>query len=246
MNTKCKWCVLPFVLLISGTLHVGTVWPASAGQAQNVTATHVDSTATSRTPQASEEALLGTLPPEPREAGAAILREKDDDAKERLLRKLVVEANAPSGGNRVPPKARRFVVALVDAEQCLRNSKPCIALVSATLKHTPDPLLREALERWISSHPNANVAATALDGLFGVAGHELSQLLQLRIDVARSSGDSVALRTLGRAPERLGQNGWGVARLPSFFWDAPPVFSVAPASASLRIVAISDFGTGPE
>jgi tartrate-resistant acid phosphatase type 5 len=245
MSTKWKWCVSAlFVLLISGTVHAGKVRDGSAGQPQSVPATPVASTVASQTLQPSEEALLGTLPPELREAGAAILREKDDEAKEQLLWKLVAEANAPSGGYRVPPTARQFVIALVDAKQCPRNSQPCIGLISATLKHTRDPLLRQALERWISSHPDSEVAVTALDGLLDVASDELSQLLQRRVDLARSNGDSAGLRTLGRAQERLGSYGWGVARLPSFFWDAPPVFSVKPASAPIRVLAISDFGTG--
>lgn len=247
MNTKGKWCVLAFfVLLVLGTTVPALAQDARAGQAQSVTATPVASTAASQAPQPSEEALLGTLPPELRGTAAAFLREKDDEAKEQLLWKLVAEANGPSGGYRVPPKARQFVIALVDSKQCPRKSQPCIGLVSATLKDTPDALLRQALERWISSHPDSEVAVTALDELFEVKSNELAQLLERRIDLAKATGDSAALRTLGHAQERLGSYGWGVARLPSFFWDAPPVFSVKPASAPIRVLAISDFGTGPE
>jgi hypothetical protein len=247
MSTKWKWSVSAlFVVLISGTVQAGKVRDGSAGRAQSETPTPVASTVASQTPQPSEEALLGTLPPELRGTAAAILREKDDEAKEQLLWKLVEEANAPSGGYRVPPKVRQFVIALVDAKQCPRNSQPCIGLISATLKHTRDPLLQQALERWISSHPDSEVAVTALDGLLDVASDELSQLLQRRIDLAKASGDSAALRTLGRAQERLGSFGWGVATLPSFFWNAPPLFSVRPVSTSIRVLAISDFGTGPE
>ena len=247
MSTKWKSCFSALlVLLIFGTVHAGKVRDAGAGQAQSVTATPAASTITSQAPQPSEEALLGTLPPELRGTAEAFLREKDDEAKEQLLWKLVTEANGPSVGYRLPPKARRFVIALVDAKQCPRKSQACISLVSATLKETPDPLLREALERWISSYPDFEVAVTALDELFDVRSNELAQLLQRRIDLAKASGDSAALRTLGRAQERLGSFAWGVARLPSFFWDAPPVFSVKPASARIRVLAISDFGTGDE
>jgi len=246
MKTKLKSRVLPFVLLVSGTLHVGTVWSGGAGQAQSVTATQVQTSPASLAPQATEEALLTTLPPELREAGAAILREKDDDAKARLVRKLVEEANAPSGGNRVAPKVRQFLIALVDAKQCPRNSSQCIGLVAGTLKDTPDPVLRMALERWVSCHPDPDVAVTALNALLEVNGFELSQLLQQRVDLARASGAEGALRILGRAQERLGWSNRGLAILPSFFWDAPPVFSVAPASESIRVVAISDFGDGPD
>ena len=247
MNTKWKWCVSAlFVLLISDTVYVGKARDASAKQAQRVTAAHVASTVASQTPRPSEETLLGTLPPELRDAGAAILRENDDDAKEQLIWKLLREAGDPSGGYRVAPKVRQFVIALVDAKQCPRKSQPCISLVSATLKETPDPLLRQALERWISSYPDSEVAVTALDELFEVSSNELAQLLQRRIDLAKASGDSAALRTLGRAQERLGSFGWGVATLPSFFWNAPPLFSVRPVSTSIRVLAISDFGTGLE
>jgi len=247
MNTKWKWCVSAlFVLLISGTFHVGKVQDARAGQAQSVTATPAASTVASQTPQTSEDTLLGTLPPELREAGAAILREKDDEAREQLIWKLLREAGGPSGGYRVTPNVRQFVIALVDANKCSGKWQPCISRVSATLKETSDPLLRQALERWISSHPDPEVAATALDELFEVSSNELAQLLERRIDLAKASRDSSALRTLGRAQERLGSYKWGVARLPSFFWNAPPVFSVKPASAPIRVLAISDFGTGDE
>jgi tartrate-resistant acid phosphatase type 5 len=246
MKAKCKWCVLLSILLVSGTLHLGTAWPAGAGQTHGVPATQVASPVASQTPHAGDESLLGTLPPELREAGAAILRESDDDARNRLIRKLLQEAGGPSHGNRVAPKARQFLVALVDEEQCPHNSAPCIALVSATLRDTPDPVLRTALERWASSHRDPQVAVTALNALLEVDSRELSRLLQRRIDLAKATGDSAALRTLGRAQERLGWSEWGLATLPAFFWDAPPVFSVKPASASIRVLAISDFGAGPE
>jgi hypothetical protein len=220
--------------------------PAGAQQTQSVPTTQVASPVASQTPPPGDEALLGTLPPELRAAGAAILREKDDDAKARLVRKLVEEANAPSGGSRVPAKAREFLVALVDAKQCPRKSSQCINLFTATLKDTPDPALRVALERWVSSHPDPEVAVTALNALLDVNGFDLSGLLQERVDLARASGAEAALRTLGRAQERLGWSNRGYAILPSFFWDAPPVFSVAPASAAIRVVAFSDFGKGAE
>jgi hypothetical protein len=118
--------------------------------------------------------------------------------------------------------------------------------VSATLKETRDPLLRQALERWSSSHPDPEEAVEALNELLEVDTYDLSRLLQKRIDLAKENGDSPALRTLGRAQERLGSSGWGVVSLPSFFWNAPPVFSAKAASAPIRVLAISDFGTGDE
>jgi hypothetical protein len=234
---------------ILGLLVLGAAIPSNgehsgAAQAQGVAAAPQPAAVASPIPQLSEEALLATLPHELREAGAAILREKDDGSKEKLLRTLVAEANAPSGESRLPPKARRFVIALVDAGQCPGKSQPCISRISAALKETPDPLLRQALEGWISSHPDPEVAVLALNQLFEVNSFELARLLQMRIDLAKASGDSGAMRTLGRAQERLGWSDRGVATLPSFFWDAPPVFSVAPAS--IRVLAIGDFGKGPE
>jgi tartrate-resistant acid phosphatase type 5 len=245
MTTRWKRCVTAlFVLLISGRVHAGEGREASSGQAPGLTPTQVAGTPTSQVPQAREDALLGMLPPELREAGAAILREKNDDAREELIWKLLRAANGPSGGYGVGPKVRQFVIALVDANRCSGKWHPCISRVSATLKETHDPLLRQALERWLSSHPDPEVAVAALSELLEVDSYDLSRLLQKRVDLAKESGDSAALHTLGRAQERLGSSGWGVATLPSFFWDAPPVFSVKPASASIRVLAISDFGTG--
>jgi hypothetical protein len=156
------------------------------------------------------------------------------------------DAGGPAGGYHVTPVVRQFVIALVDANKCSGKWQPCVSRISATLKETPDPLLRQALERWAGSHPDADVAVAALNKLLEVDCYELSRLLLRRIDLAKENGESGALRALGRAQEQLGSYGWGVARLPSFFWDAPRVFSVKPEAARIRVLAISDFGTGDE
>jgi hypothetical protein len=233
-------------LLVLGATSSTNAQPAGATPAQGAAAKQPPAAVVSPLPQLSEEALLTTLPPELREVGATILREKDDEAREPLIWRLLRDAGGPSGGYRVTPVLRQFVIALVDANKCSGKWQPCVSRISATLKETPDPLLRQALERWASSHPDADVAVAALNELLEVDTYDLSRLLQKRIDLAKGNGESGVLRTLGRAQELLGSYGWGVARLPSFFWDAPPVFSVKPASAPIRVVAIGDFGTGDE
>src|SRR3972149_11341611 len=93
-----------FVLLISGTVYVDRVRLAGAGHAQPATATPVASTVASQTLKASDEALLGTLPPELREAGAAILREKDESLREQTIWRLMQAASGASGGDRGTPR----------------------------------------------------------------------------------------------------------------------------------------------
>jgi hypothetical protein len=233
-------------LLVLGATNSTNAQPAGAAPAQGAAAKQQPAAVVSPLPQLSEEALLASLPPELREVGATILREQEDDAREELIWKLLRAANGPTGGYGVAPKVREFVIALVDVNRCSGKWQPCVSRISATLKETPDPLLRQALERWARSHPDVDVAVAALNELLEVDSYELSRLLQKRIDLAKGNRESGALLTLGRAQERLGSYGWGVARLPSFFWDAPPVFSVKPASAPIRVVAISDFGSGDE
>ncbi|HVN32190.1 MAG TPA: metallophosphoesterase [Thermoanaerobaculaceae bacterium] len=233
------------VLLISGAAFLGKAGVAGAGQTQGAAARQ-PATIVSAPSQPAEETLLGTLPPELRDAGAAIVRESNEDQKARLIRNLLRAADGTSGGRRVAPQARDFVIALVDAKQCPTKSEPCIRPIAATLKETPDPLLRKSLERWASSYPDPEVAVAALNALIEVDSEELSRLLQKRIDLAKEGRDSVALRTLGRSQERLGSSRWGMATLPSFLWDPPPVFSARPESGRIRVLAISDFGTGDE
>jgi len=247
MSARSRWLLsVLFILLLSGNVWPGEVRVVGEGQAEAPVPTHIAGSVATADPHAGDEALLAPLPLELRDAGSAILREKDKDARELLVWKLEDAAYGASYEAPLNPKVLQFLVALVDADRCSSKWQPCVLTVASNFRKTHDPVLRHALERWVASHPDPDVVAAALDELLGVDADALSALLQRRVELARSSGDTASLRTLGRAQEGLGSYGWGFTKLPLFFWDPPPMFAVKPASAVIRVLAISDLGTGYE
>jgi muconolactone delta-isomerase len=191
---------------------------------------------------AQEERLLAILPAGLKGLGDDILRAPDPAAQEGLIRTLVDRAAA----SEVPLPVGPFLVSLADAQRCPENSAgwtrphtaPCVAQVASLLARTGDTYLRQALERWAASHPDAGVADHALRALERANAAHLTALLGKRIDLARAAGDHAALGTLGRAQERVG------SRLPLFWWQPPPRFVAAPPAKRIRVVALGDFGTG--
>ena len=193
-------------------------------------------------PSAQDERLLSILPAGLQDVGAELLRAPDPVTQDGLIRKLADQALA----SMVPLQVGPFIVALGDAQRCPENSPawtrpqtfPCVAQVAAIAGRTGDPFLRQALERWASSHADVRVADQALRALERLDAAHLTMLLGKRIDLARAAEDGAALGTLGRAQERVG------SRLPRFWWQPPPRFEVAPSSKRIRVVAVGDFGTG--
>ena len=191
---------------------------------------------------AQDERLLSVLPAGLQEIGAELLRASDPVTQDSLIRKLADQAQAST----VPLQVGPFIVALGDAQRCPENSPawtrpqtfPCVAQVASIAGRTGDPFLRQALERWASSHADVRVADQALRVLERLNAAHLTALLGKRIDLARAAGDGNALRALGRAQERVG------SRLPQFWWQPPPRFEAAPASKPVRVLAVGDFGTG--
>jgi hypothetical protein len=242
MNLRRTWCALIAfpLLLLCLSVPIGAQLSGASGAAEKIAS--IAGRLDTQTPQPTEETLLSTLPLNLQEAGAAILRAKDDDAKSQQLDTLLQQAGL-TFGSPVPAQVRPFLVGLVDAKQCPRHSLPCINLLSRTLAKVSDPMVKAALERWAASNPDPETRAVAVDRLFRASGHELLQALEERVNRAWASGDWAEVRRLGRLQERWGPLEFG-ATMPLFFWDPPPLFSVKPASDPIRVLAIGDFGTG--
>jgi hypothetical protein len=247
MSARSRWLLaVLFIVLLSGSVCPGEARVVGEGRARAAASPQPAGAVASASPQASDDALLALLPLEFRDMGSAILREKDKGAREQLVWKLEDATYAGAWDAPLNPDVVRFVVALEDAGRCSSRWQPCVGMTAHNLRTTHDPALRQALERWVASHPDPDVVTAALSELQAVDADALSALLGRRIELARSAGDAGTSRRLGRAQEGLGSYGWGLARLPLFFWDPPAVFSVRPTSAAIRVLAISDFGTGYE
>lgn len=247
MSARWRWLLaVLFIVLLSGSQCPGEARVVGEGPAEAPVLTHIAGTVASASPQASDGALLALLPLEFRDMGSAILREQDKGARELLIWKLEDATYAGAWDAPLNPDVVRFAVALEDAGRCSSRWQPCVGMTAHNLRTTHDPALRQALERWVASHPDPDVVTAALSQLQAVDADALSALLGRRIELARLAGDAAVLRRLGRAQEGLGSIGWGVARLPAFFWDPPRVFPVRPVTASIRVVAVSDLGTGWE
>jgi len=226
-------CVLAVLLTVCSPLAGAAGQAQPAAQAQAVTPVVLS---------VQEERLLMILPAGLHGIGTEILRAADPVAQEALIRKLADEAIAAA----VPLPVGPFLVALEDAQRCPENSAawsrpqslPCVTQVASMLGRTGETYLRQALERWASSHPDVRVADQSVRTLERLNASQLATLLGRRIELARASGDEAGLGTLGRAQERVG------SRLPQFWWQPPARFEVAPPSRRIRVVAVSDFGTG--
>lgn len=192
----------------------------------------------------STAALADRLPPGLRSAGQAVIDQKEPKARAASLTKLV--ASAPGAGERERlASVAPFIVGLYDAGECpeaspsfASRSSACLAYLSRSLRHSADPALIAHLERWASTHANPTLAVQALERLADYRKERLAETLRKRILLARAANDTEALFTLGRAQEILG------SQLPAFLWDAPPKFEAKAGTASLRVVAIGDTGTG--
>jgi tartrate-resistant acid phosphatase type 5 len=105
-----------------------------------------------------------------------------------------------------------------------------------------DPAAIDLLERRAASDPDAGVALLALERLRLFRAQQLGQLFEKRIALARSANDEKSLDALAAEGQRWASYARG-ATLPEFLQTAPPVFEAIPPRESVRVLAVSDFGT---
>jgi tartrate-resistant acid phosphatase type 5 len=107
------------------------------------------------------------------------------------------------------------------------------------------PQAQPILEKAATADPSAKVSLEALETLRSIRTFDLDKLLQQRIVGAKAAGDREAIAQLAAEDER-----WFAIEheimLPAFLRKPPPLFSVEPASAPIRVLAFGDFGTGSE
>lgn len=175
---------------------------------------------------------LAMLPPHLREQGRAVLAETDEDVRADLAEALA-ELDAAA--------TLDFLLALLatDPSPVVREE-----IVDA-LEDNPDARVGPALEQRVLADPSPDLAMIALDLLRARATTPLLRLLETRIERVRTAGDAVEVQRLTREQERWASLVRG-ALLPTFFQQPPPVFSVKPKEAQIRVLAFGDFGDGSE
>jgi tartrate-resistant acid phosphatase type 5 len=126
------------------------------------------------------------------------------------------------------PAVRLTIVQAMAGESRWREAEETPPLLEGVLARDPDPL----------------VSLAALEGLRRLRMRELNGLLNQRLSLAADRGDtSPAVAQLAEAQERWFSLERG-SMLPAFMRTPPPVFSVKPADAPIRVLAFGDFGNG--
>jgi hypothetical protein len=84
-----------------------------------------------------------------------------------------------------------------------------------------------------------------LDAARRMEAKQLRAIIDARLEDARRAGDTRTVEELADADERWSILGRG-ASLPGYMRRPPPVFEVKPASKSIRMVGMGDFGSGSQ
>lgn len=212
--------------ILKSTLVVSSVFALALGSA-----------ATGRPPAGTEQVIaspddprLATLPMPLRDQGRAILAERDDETRADLAEALA-ESDALA--------ALDFLLALLDTDPSADVREEIVD----ALEEVTDERVNPALERRVLSDPDVDIAIAAIELLRARAMAPLAQLLEQRLASERKDGASETVDRLVREQERWTSVVRGVL-LPTFFQVPPPVFSVAPAGRTVRVLAFGDFGDG--
>ena len=172
------------------------------------------------------------LPPALRERARAALAEPDEDRRGDAIEDLIQED---------PVATLDFALALIeeDPSPAVREE------ILDELEKEHDPRVVPALERCVLRDPDPRIAIGALEVLRTRAATPLMKLLEQRIAMVRTAGDTAQHRVLALEHERWATVVRG-GLLPTYMQQAPPVFTVAPADRSVRVLAFGDFGDGSD
>jgi len=135
------------------------------------------------------------------------------------------------------PEGVAFLKAQLDKEATGQiRAQILLALEKYFAEHSQD---QAALEKRISSDPDATAAVTAVQVLQRIQNLRVGELLEKRLQSAQ--GGDTSLKTL--RDEYLAHYMWyGEIRLPDFAYAPPPVFQVKPAGQFVRVLGFGDFG----
>jgi hypothetical protein len=180
--------------------------------------------------QATIEIQINKLPRDLRERGRAVLSQKDEAQRARLLRDLAREHGE---------KTIEFLLAILSTDPSPRVRSEIVD----RLGRYSNPQVRQALEQLAVADPDPELAILALDRLREQQVRYLEQLLAQRIEKARASGNESELRRLGQEQERWISLVRGTM-LPAFLRIPPPLFSLKETDLTMRALAFGDFGNG--
>jgi tartrate-resistant acid phosphatase type 5 len=189
--------------------------------------------------------LLARLPADLRGAARTHLRLRPEEQARWLA--LAPESLRSAVLSRLVerPAAADFMLRLLPREPSARN-RVALARAILNLAHfRPNRRVRPALTSLVLSDPDAAVVQQSLDTLRGFELSPLRNMLEQRLEAARSRGDAELLRALAPEHERWLSLERGSA-LPAFMRAVPPTFSLKPAGQPVRLVAFGDFGQGTE
>jgi hypothetical protein len=143
------------------------------------------------------------------------------------------------------PAVADFLLRLLPREPSARNRVALARAVLNVAHFRSNRRVRPVLTSLVLSDADAAVVQQSLDTLRGFELSPLRNLLEQRLEAARARGDTELVRALAPEHERWLSLERGTA-LPAFMRETPPVFSLKPAGARVRLVAFGDFGQGTE
>lgn len=179
--------------------------------------------------QQSYSSYLEKLSPELRDKAQILLTETDETKRVRLATELA----------RQPLSTLDFLLALLNAESSARVRYTIVD----NLGRNNSTRVKEMLEGFATSDPDANVSRIALERLRMLRNLEMRDLLTKRIATAKEKNDEAGLRILAQEQERWISLVRGTM-LPAFLRKSPEKFSVKAEDKAIRVLAFGDFGTG--
>lgn len=180
--------------------------------------------------ETAADARLEKLPPALRQDGLAILNQTDERQRARLAGDL---ARKDAAG------AMEFLLAMLAADP----SAQVRTIIVDRLGRLPHSRVRQTLEGYAISAPDADSALLAIERLRAQQAQELARLVAQRLEKERAGGDSAALRKMAAEQERWISLVRGTM-LPAFMRVPPKQFALTPEEKPIRVLAFGDFGTG--
>ena len=193
--------------------------------------------------QAATDALLNRLPAEWRDRARPVvtfsaaqliqLPRASDDALRQAVARLLVRR----------PEADEFLKAQLRLDPSPAVRTAIAQAIGGDARWLAIADTASALQQAVATDPDAGVSIAALEALRRWRMTGLNRLLAARIVTARDNGKPGDLQRLAAEQERWISLERGVM-LPAFLRTPPPVFAVAPAGRTVRVLAFGDFGTG--
>ena len=181
-------------------------------------------------PSSQIQTELGKMTPALADQARAMLAETDERKRAQLTTALIRrDSNA----------VLDFLLAVLAVEQ---SATVRLAIVDSFGRNT-NPKMREALSKLAASDADVRVSLLALERLRVQLIQDGRDLLNKRLENARSARDDAAVARLAAEQERWISLVRGTM-LPSFLRVPPARFSVKPDSQPVRVLAFGDFGTG--